>query len=366
MISKLTLEGYRSFESYSLADLRRVNLLVGPNNSGKTSILEAVDFLASRGDPRVLIQPALRRGERQVSSSHDAPNQDRRSDPYDISHQFFGHRFDVGSRFRVSSNDDLGQIIVTIEPAEDEESADLFDLDEEPTPTLGLRIERGEHRTINLAVNDDGSILWNVRAFRMAPKNGSSHTRPVRFVTVDSLDSGIMASMWDKIIVDGRESEVIHAMRILAEGLSSIHFLSQAGLPRQRSSGIVLGFETGRRRVPLGSHGDGIRRLLALALSLSQLHRGLLLADEIDTGFHWTVMEDMWRLVVETARESSIQVFATTHSYDCVMGLASLLESQPGLSEEVSIQKIERSLPQAVAFDADDIRVAARQNLELR
>ena len=77
-------------------------------------------------------------------------------------------------------------------------------------------------------------------------------------------------------------------------------------------------------------------------------------------------MEDMWRLVVETARESSIQVFATTHSYDCVMGLASLLESQPGLSEEVSIQKIERSLPQAVAFDADDIRVAARQNLELR
>ena len=53
MISKLTLEGYRSFESYSLADLRRVNLLVGPNNSGKTSILDALSILATQGNPGV-------------------------------------------------------------------------------------------------------------------------------------------------------------------------------------------------------------------------------------------------------------------------------------------------------------------------
>ena len=109
-----------------------------------------------------------------------------------------------------------------------------------------------------------------------------------------------------------------------------------------------------------------MRRLLALALSLSQLHGGLLLADEIDTGFHWTVMEDMWRLVVETARESAIQVFATTHSYDCVRGLASLLESQPDLSENVSIQKIERSLDQAVAFDAGQIGTAVKHGIDLR
>ena len=54
MLRTLELQGYRGFESFRLPDLRRVNLLVGRNNCGKTSILEAVDFLASRGDPSVL------------------------------------------------------------------------------------------------------------------------------------------------------------------------------------------------------------------------------------------------------------------------------------------------------------------------
>ena len=57
-----------------------------------------------------------------------------------------------------------------------------------------------------------------------------------------------------------------------------------------------------------------MRRLLALSLSLIRTEQGILLVDEIDTGLHWTVMEEMWRLVVETARRSSVQVFATTHS----------------------------------------------------
>ena len=63
MIRTLRLENYRSFERYELRDLARVNLLVGPNNCGKTSVLEAVQLLVSRGDPRVLTQLASRRGE---------------------------------------------------------------------------------------------------------------------------------------------------------------------------------------------------------------------------------------------------------------------------------------------------------------
>ena len=51
MIRTFTLKGYRGFDEYELADPTRVNLLVGRNNSGKTSILEAVHFLAARGDP---------------------------------------------------------------------------------------------------------------------------------------------------------------------------------------------------------------------------------------------------------------------------------------------------------------------------
>ena len=63
MLGTLQLHKFRGFDAYELTDLTRVNLLVGKNNSGKTSILEAIHFLVSKGDPFVLIRSANRRGE---------------------------------------------------------------------------------------------------------------------------------------------------------------------------------------------------------------------------------------------------------------------------------------------------------------
>ena len=94
--------------------------------------------------------------------------------------------------------------------------------------------------------------------------------------------------------------------------------------------------------------------------------RSLLLIDEIDTGFHWTVMEEMWKLVVDNALRSSTQVFATTHSHDCIIGLASLLRNRPDLWGAVSVQKIERGLARSVSFDAEAIIAADDLSIELR
>ena len=49
LLRDLTIENYRSFENYKLNGLARVNLLVGDNNCGKTSVLEAVHILISQG-----------------------------------------------------------------------------------------------------------------------------------------------------------------------------------------------------------------------------------------------------------------------------------------------------------------------------
>ena len=77
-------------------------------------------------------------------------------------------------------------------------------------------------------------------------------------------------------------------------------------------------------------------------------------------------MEDMWRLVVEVARRSNVQIFATAHGYDSIRGLGSLIQSRPDLGEEVSIQKIHGSLKQAACLRGDQIRVAIEQNIEVR
>jgi len=176
-----------------------------------------------------------------------------------------------------------------------------------------------------------------------------------------------MGDLWDRLIVDGRESEVIEAMRILQPTLRNIFFLSgEMAHGHGGRGGILVALEGERRREPLGSYGDGIRRLLVLAISLIRTEGGILLVDEIDTGLHYSIMGDMWLLVTEAAKRANVQIFATTHSFDCVRGLAWLCENHPELRAEVSLQKIDPSLEEAVALDADRIVLAAEQGLEVR
>ena len=361
MLKTFKLEGYRGFKVYELTDLTRVNLLVGKNNCGKTSILEAVHFLVSRGDPFVLVRPARHRGE-----VNDAGAESRPGVRPDVSHLFFGRRFDPGVRFRLSAGGGHGKVSVAVRPADPDDRPSLFENVADDFHVLVLEIKGTLLKRPTILPVAENGVLPDTRYLRLrAP--GSEGAPPVQFVTPDSLDLDPMRAMWDRVLIEGRESEVIRAMQLLEPELDSIHFLT-SDEPRMRSgrAGVLLGFRGAGRRAPMGSYGDGMRRLLALSLSLIRTADGFLLIDEIDTGLHWTVMEEMWGLVVETARRSSIQVFATTHSYDCIRGLASLVESRPDLAGDVSIQKIERSLEKAVDFDAADVRAAVEQNIEVR
>ena len=49
MFESLKIEHFRGFESLELKELARVNLIVGANNSGKTALLEAIQFLCQPG-----------------------------------------------------------------------------------------------------------------------------------------------------------------------------------------------------------------------------------------------------------------------------------------------------------------------------
>lgn len=359
MIRTLSLENYRGFEEYQLRELSAVNLLVGPNNCGKTSVLEAVQLLVSRGDPRVLFESARRRLESSI-------REDRRRGPaYPLHHHFHGHTLEPGVHLGVSSSDGFGRVRIHIVEGEPGEPEDLFEVLSGTVRPLALLIQAGNDKDgTEFPLAEDGSVDWRSPAMRRAAAERPKWP-PLQFVTADSLHAREMAGTWNYVIHHGRESEVVEAMRILQEDLQSIQFL--AGEPTVGGSdGILLGFQPGTPRVPIGSHGDGMRRLLALSLSLVRAAEGFLLVDEIDTGLHWTVMEEMWNLVVDAAVKSSIQVFATTHSLDSIIGLAALLKKRSDLAEAVSVQKIERQLDRSVSFSAADIITAADLSIELR
>ena len=97
MLNSLTIKGFRGFSDFTMSNLGRVNLLVGSNNSGKSSVLEAVQLLCSPGEVSVLWQMAQRRGELLRKSRQSQDNIEEESQLYfmDISHLFHGHHISL-------------------------------------------------------------------------------------------------------------------------------------------------------------------------------------------------------------------------------------------------------------------------------
>src|ERR1017187_5221398 len=121
MISGVQIEGYRGFKQFEMNDLGRVNLLVGTNNSGKTSVLEAIDILSSKGDPISLWNVLARRGETLAAIQSQGPQGVRTQQlEADICHLFTGHEVHPGSAFSfVAKNESPERSVVftVVEPS---------------------------------------------------------------------------------------------------------------------------------------------------------------------------------------------------------------------------------------------------------
>lgn len=380
MLTTLTFQNYRGFTHYSLDRLARVNLLVGKNNSGKTAILEGIHFLASGGNIGILADIASRRGETVIREAEET-SADRWLENFtdlvsrypNVAHFFHKHRINPGSTLSISANHDEISVCARITDINHPDVAVRLKQagnDNESGAELAMSIlYNGEEQGNIVTLWDDGSLTKPaVRGARRSLKRSIPVTENlVEYVSPDSLDPSSLATMWDKVTLEGREQEVIRALQILEPSLSDIRFLAGGGRIPGRFAGILVELEYNHaNRLPLGSFGDGMRRLLALAVSMIQSTNGVLLIDEVDTGLHHSVMSNLWRLIVEAARQNNVQVFVTTHSLDCLRGLAWLCEKSSAYCDDISVHRIEPQLDHSICFSGNEIVLAIQEEVEIR
>jgi AAA15 family ATPase/GTPase len=113
--------------------------------------------------------------------------------------------------------------------------------------------------------------------------------------------------------------------------------------------------------------GDGMYRILTLALPLVNCENGALFVDEIDTGLHYKALTQMWRLVIETAKRLNVQIFATTHSWDCLVAFHKAL-TETSATELGSVFRLECKDDQIkyVSYSGDKLAVAIEHDIEVR
>lgn len=374
MIESLQVEGFRAFQNFSLSGLGRINLIVGENNSGKTSVLEAVQLVASRGDLLALSSITQRRGERFWNDAERSVRSE-----IDIGHLFYGHDFQLGANFKIEANggEFSGQLEVQVvpfsrnQPSLFEESVDAG-LDPEtryPLAALSLK-PTGENvpnrEPVVLPITFRGGMSLDY-ARRSRPVIGEGGE--IEFVATAGLAIDELLTRFEAVAANPEEELVYEALRCIEPDIERLVTVS---------SEIRRGYPSGRgafhaklrnvvNRIPLGVMGDGMWRMLALVLTLVRARNGILLIDEIDTGLHYTVMQRMWKLLNEAGAPNklNVQIFATTHSDDCVKALSSICEDNP-TAHNVSIQRVERNASQSVVIKENVVIAVAEQDIEVR
>jgi AAA15 family ATPase/GTPase len=113
--------------------------------------------------------------------------------------------------------------------------------------------------------------------------------------------------------------------------------------------------------------GDGLTRLFHIGLAMANASGGILLIDEFENGLHWEVQAELWKALFEAANQFGVQVFATTHSNDCIQAFVEARKDRL-ISSESFVYRLERRGDNIHAheFSSQGLEAAMRQGIEVR
>jgi hypothetical protein len=120
-----------------------------------------------------------------------------------------------------------------------------------------------------------------------------------------------------------RQDELLASLRILEPRLQRLSLLLLDSRP------MIHGDLGSRHLVPVALMGEGIRRLLSILLAITTASGGRVLIDEIENGLHYSVLKDVWLAIAKAARTADAQVFATTHSWECIQAAHRAFKDSP-------------------------------------
>ena len=181
------------------------------------------------------------------------------------------------------------------------------------------------------------------------------------------LASNTIAKYWESVALTDDEDRATRALNIAigetVERLASVHDRDRYGPSGSR---VIARLNQDNPRVPLKSLGDGAMRLFSVALALSRSKNGFLVIDEAENGIHHTVHEDLWKMVINAASESNVQVIATTHSADCIAGFARAAIANKEVDGMLVRIEQDGDRTRTVSFDEDGLKAVEKHGFEVR
>jgi len=319
MITKITLENFRGFRTLELDGLQRVNLIVGANNSGKTSLLEALVLLC---------------GKARINGLHSL----LRAAQGNAEHRYYrwllrdGTKTGEGHVGCVAGGTDR-VVLLTGGPQ-----------------TVDVR--RAKNKEFE-------PIHGGQRIFIWTPRNQPG--MECRVVPIEHADPVKMVALVGRAQRRAGGEEVLQ--RLLAAVDARIRKIRVD--PGEDGNQVIVDIGLSEL-IPISQAGQGVYRLVTILADLIGEKPDLVLIDEIENGLHHSVHKQVWAGLAETAASLNAQIFATTHSAECLEAAhAAFSERSEYDLRVIQLFRLESGI-QGRVLDRPLIEAAIEGNIDLR
>jgi AAA15 family ATPase/GTPase len=363
MLGSLYIKNYRNLQELKIDAVDQINLITGKNNTGKSTILEAIAIYANKGDLNYILQLLENRGEySRQQESYDIVKSNIRSLSSLFTDRIVG--FDTENTIRTGAIDNTVDLRFI-------KYIDELQKNEQIVIVKKIKILSG---------NKNQDKIKNYKIGFEISTNGDSFILPLeghlvglitfltpdkfQFIKTTNIDSEINGKLFDVIALTEKEKYVIEALKVIEPTTEKIAFVVDEN---SRTRNAVIKLSATAEVLPLKSMGDGINRILTIILALVNAENGVLLIDEFENGLHHSVQERLWEIIFSLSAKLKVQVFVTTHSNDCISGFERVLNS-PGNTVKgrlIRLDNVQGRIKQ-VEFLPEELKIANEQEIEIR
>jgi AAA15 family ATPase/GTPase len=356
MIKSFNIKGFKQFIELSLQGLKPITLIGGKNNTGKTTILEAFFMFYDRGNPEVTMRHLSWRGMGSIPLNPDSL----------WSPIFYSYDMNKTIEMEICENDTKEQIKIK---HNNEFQKSVFAL---PTakgiiPKIQTNQQSSTMESLDFTyyIDDkkigESHLTLNGDRLDMQVDNLKKSFKKVAFIGSGFKRNPVEDSArFGQLDILGQTDIITDILKIIEPNLTSLATISQGG------NALIYGNIGLYRKVPVSHMGVGTAKLLSIILAIATNENGMVLIDEIENGWHYSLLSNILKAIHKIAKKYNCQIIATTHSYEITNALIKGL-SPEYLSDVTYIRldkEKERITPKI--YEASMLTAALERGWEIR
>ncbi len=324
MLNSFKIKNFKKFTELDLQNFSRINVFVGNNNSGKSTILETIELVSSN-DFYTPLQRSLRiiniDGYRRMTRSM-MPIRQRFDIVGNVEDFLFNQTSNKQATFAISGANISSDTVVSI-GVDSKISMEQFELIQKND----FHEQNLIKQSINYKITVNGS-LKSESSIIVDSDNGLMSTKIRQMVKLYNVeyfqtkDLNIIGEMYSNLVKNKQKELLIDCLKDFDEKISNIELLNG-------EFSVDIGKDI---LLPINYLGAGIVSIVYLMIYILNIANGVLLIDELENGIYYKKFETLIKTIDKLSKDLNVQLFITTHSEDFIRKL--------GLFSELSFYRL--------------------------